>query len=164
VAAAVARGSTGSGGLTAGSGGGIILDPSTGGTWSGYGGAFPTDCPTTQLSCSRQSAFTCSSQDYDFFVLPGDCECDFDHPASESDCEAGESFVCLGAAEDASGKKLDPPIPYNCSCIAGLEGTSCSVHCGARFEPPGSGACWGPGQISEDLQAFICGCAMTLLK
>ena len=155
-------GGTGGGALTLGSGGGIIiLDPGTGGWdgWNGYGGAFPTDCPTTQLSCSPQSVSNCSVQGFGFFVLPGNCECDSDLPASAEDCDAGEDFVCLGAAEDAAGRRFDPPIPYACACVPGLEGTACSEHCPATAE-----VCSNPGELSEDLEAFLCGCALTILK
>lgn len=157
-------GGSGSGGLPGGSGGAII-DPGTGGEgYYNFGGAFPTDCPTAQLDCGATN--DCSSYDHQALALPGDCVCDSDLPDGPEDCADNEGFTCLMASQDAYGRQIDPPVAYNCECIteqAGWNG-DCFGFCSEHTKSIGSAHCNAPGEITEDLQAYLCGCAVTVLK
>ena len=158
------RGSGGSGGGATGgqaaSGGSLIIPtPETGGSGGstlGFGGAFPTDCSTAQLTCTSAASW-CAS-DGAFLVLPANCECDTERPASPDDCGVDETFVCDGATEDALGRPFDPIAPFNCTCEPSVASGSCSDYCGS-----GSVLCSGPGEV-EDLEAYLCGCAVIFLK
>jgi hypothetical protein len=158
-------GGAGSGGLPVGAGGAIIIDPGTGGEgYYAWGGAFPTDCPTTQLACVGSKG--CSQYDYGYLTVPGSCVCDSERPESAEDCAEGEGFTCLVGSEDAYGRRIDPPIAYNCECVvedADWNGY-CFGFCDAHSDSYGSSNCTEPGETQEDLQAYLCGCAVTILK
>lgn len=165
--------SVGSGGLspsTGGSGGLIIVEPpETGGSTSdggqlGFGGADPGDCEPYQLVCPAQNLYTTCSDTSWHLALPSFCECDTNRPTSRDDCSENESFVCMGASESATGEQLEPVVPYNCECVqAESDGCwlACSNHSLIEYA---STYCDDPGEISPDLDVYLCGCAMTLLK
>ena len=159
-------GSGGSGGTGGGGSGGspLILTPDTGGSGGaalGFGGAFPTDCPTAQLTCTSAAYSGCSSQGV-FLVLPADCECDSERPASQGDCGVDETLVCDGASEDVFGRPFDPIAPFNCTCEPKEPNGYCYDYCSSG----GIGTsvdCLEPGPAGN-LEAYLCGCALTLLK
>lgn len=150
-------------GGTTGVGGGIILGSGGQGTGGlglgGLGGAFPTDCPTTQLSCPELNTYSCGPGE--FLQMPADCACDAARPRSVDDCAAEEAFVCLGASVDAHGGALDPVVPYSCECVPEQVSGYCSSHCEQHSDSMSWATCRDP---EEDLEAFLCGCALTVLK
>jgi hypothetical protein len=164
--------SAGSGGrapAAGGSGGLIIEPPETGGSTGdggqlGFGGADPGDCEPYQLVCPAQNLYTACSNTTWHLALPSFCECDTNRPTSRDDCGENESFVCMGASESATGEPLEPVVPYNCECVqAESDGCwlACSNHSLIEYA---STYCDDPGEVSPDLDVYLCGCAMTLLK
>jgi len=161
-----AGGGTGVGGTALGTGGQgiIILLPSTGGTSGvgGFGGAYPTDCPTMQLSCVAESiSRECGNGRY--LILPAGCECDPTRPQSRRDCAQDEDFVCLGASESVAGETFDEVVPYACECVP-ASATGCNSVCDLRTGQPRTNFCEGPEASLPDLDAYLCGCALTVLK
>ena len=158
-------GGNGAGAAGTGAGGNIILGTGgvpdgTGGLGlGGLGGAFPTDCPTTQLSCPENNLTYCSY--YGFLTLPGNCECDAARPQSADDCAESEDFVCLGAVDDAQGNPFDPMAGYSCECVPTPADSNCGSRCAAHSLSYSWATCQGP---EEDLDAYLCGCAVTILK
>jgi len=172
-------GLNGTGGQPAGSGGqgtggySILLPPtggsSTGGdSWGegGFGGAYPTDCPTTQLNCPNDY-YGCAYGAFDSYglsVLPANCACDPSRPASSADCGPTQEFVCLGARESAQGEVFDPAVAYNCACVDSLTYTDCGGLCANHPEAHSNHTCYDPEDSPLDLDAYLCGCAVTVLK
>jgi len=159
-------GSPGAGGSGTGGGtssGGIILGDggsTASGGLGGLGGAFPTDCPTTQLDCPDPNYAYCSFNSS--MILPTNCECDSARPRSAEDCDADEDFVCLMAGEDAQGEPFEPVAPFNCECVPEGEDAYCNSRCTAHSaSPPNYVTCTEP---EDDLDAYLCGCALTILK
>jgi|GEM_PF-2731637 len=154
---------TGGGTSSGGGSGGIILGDggsTASGGLGGLGGAFPTDCPTTQLSCEVTSGSECGLNGY--LVLPAGCECDSERPASADDCDDGEVFSCLAASVDARGDALEPLVQFNCECVTGEDDSYCQPVCDARTDSFALAQCDAPNP--PDLEAFLCGCALTILK
>lgn len=161
----------GTGGALTG-GGGLVIQPpggggSTGGStggFTGFGGAYPEDCPTTQLSCPSTQPYDCSSFDYTHLALSGSCVCNEARPKSQADCDEGEVLVCLSATEAADGRQLDPVVPISCECVPEPQYPSCYDACNDHSGSGSPSHCNAPGEVLPDLDAYLCGCAIPVLK
>lgn len=155
---------------TGGTDGMIVVEPpaETGGRTGsggqlGFGGADPGECAPGQLVCPEQNLYTSCADPYTFLRLPSFCECDPTQPTSADDCDADEVFVCMGAAESATGRELETLVPYNCACVTG-EPAGCRSVCSQHVPSADLVYCYDPGEVDHLLDTYLCGCALPLLR
>jgi hypothetical protein len=134
----------------------VIMDAGT--ARGGAGGAIATPtCPAAQYDCAGTTP-SCASTGSG--VALTFCACNANRPTSARNCLPGQTFVCRKGVETASGQALDPPVPFECSCVA--TPASCGVGCDTAF-----GATSGSGGLRcEDLAdgSILCGCAFVFLR
>jgi hypothetical protein len=143
------------GAITLGIGGSVI------GGAEGSGNPAPIPCSPAQWDCSAnppQCAFDGKLWEW---VLPESCTCDGSRPRTAADCSQGESSVCLAGTLAADGTRLDPVVPFECSCVP--KQNYCEFSCEAAFSPSGYYSFPTCSEPPGGSGSILCGCAFVIL-